>query len=76
MDWYQGGDDEAALVWDAAAVAEDPVPVPEDGCRRRRRVAARTLHLDKPHSAPLQRTDETAASSVQVKYSFRMLKYH
>lgn len=23
MDWYQGGDDEAALVWDAAAVAED-----------------------------------------------------
>jgi hypothetical protein len=28
---YQGGDDEAALVGDAPAVAEDPVPVPEDG---------------------------------------------
>jgi ABC-type transport system involved in cytochrome c biogenesis ATPase subunit len=28
-------------------VAEDPVPVLEDG--RRRRVAARTLHLPKPH---------------------------
>lgn len=39
---YQGGDDDAALVGDAAAVAEDPVPAPED--RRQRRAAARILH--------------------------------